>query len=96
MIGHTGIDSPDSKGHSETMAGKRSPRLDPAAFRRRRVEAGLTQRQLSDQSGVSLSFIKLIERGETNPSRAFQTVLAAAMKCEPSDFMRTVDEHDAA
>lgn len=34
----------------------------------RRREIGVTQEQLSDVSGVSLSYIKLVEAGKANPT----------------------------
>lgn len=65
--------------------------LDPIRFRNRRATVGLTQVQLAAKAGVSVSFVKLIERGKTNPSRPFRLVLARALKCKVDDLIEDVD-----
>lgn len=47
-------------------------------IKERRREIGVTQEQLSDVSGVSLSYIKLVEAGKANPT---VSVLETLLDC---------------
>lgn len=47
-------------------------------IKERRREIGVTQEQLSDVSGVSLSYIKLVEAGKANPT---VSVLESLLDC---------------
>lgn len=60
------------------------------ALKAARRRAGLTQEELSERSGVSLSALRAYERRGKDPSRAqVETVLrlAKALKCEISDIL---------
>lgn len=70
-------------------------RLNHLRFRAIREGTGLTQKQLAAKAGVSESFVKLIERGKTQPSRPFRLVLARALRCKLEDFTDPA-ESDAA
>lgn len=47
-------------------------------IKRRRKEIGITQEQLADVSGVSLSYLKMVESGKANPTI---TVLTTLLDC---------------
>ena len=49
------------------------------SLRTRRRQAGLTLRQLSDRSGLSVSFLSAVERGVSNPSPTASARLNAAL-----------------
>lgn len=68
----------------------RDRRLDPERFRAIRLEEGLTQVQLAQRAGVSVSYIKYLEAGRTQPSLPYATVLASAMSCTVADFTEPV------
>lgn len=58
-------------------------RLDhePVAVTYARSQAGLTQQQLADRCGVSISLISEIENGTRNATPAMLNKLAAALNC---------------
>ena len=58
-----------------------------------RNERGLSQRELSQQSGVSSNAISLIERDENSPSVATLQSLAAALNIKISYFFDDVETH---
>lgn len=62
--------------------------FDGAAYRARRQTLGLTQQQAADLAGVSLSFLKLVETGKTQPSDPFAAVLATSIDV-PLDRLST-------
>jgi transcriptional regulator with XRE-family HTH domain len=69
--------------------------LDRARLRAKRRESGLTQKQLAELAGVSLSYIKYLENGPTEPSRPYLQAVAAALHCKPAELL-TGPERDAA
>lgn len=72
------------------MSGK--PSITPhAAFgqvlRQARQAAGMTQEQLSLESGVQRNFISLIELGQNQPTITTVFKLAQALGCPPSELV---------
>lgn len=72
------------------MLGKKS--ITPiAAFgqvlRQARQAAGMTQEQLSLESGVQRNFISLIELGQNQPTITTVFKLAQALGCLPSELV---------
>lgn len=72
------------------MSGK--PSITPhAAFgqvlRQARQAAGMTQEQLSLESGVQRNFISLIELGQNQPTITTVFKLAQALGCAPSELV---------
>jgi transcriptional regulator with XRE-family HTH domain len=72
------------------MSGKLS--ITPhAAFgqvlRQARQAAGMTQEQLSLESGVQRNFISLIELGQNQPTITTVFKLAQALGCQPSELV---------
>lgn len=68
----------------------RDRRLDHERFRQIRLATGMTQKQLASQAGVSESFVKLVERGKTQPSLPYASVLATALHCTVDDFTEPI------
>ncbi len=61
-----------------------------SVLKRLRIYAGLTQRQLSEETGVSLRMIQLYEQGQNDISRAQAHVvisLARALGCEAGELI---------
>lgn len=56
------------------------------AVRLKRVERGLSQEGLSNQSGVGRSFLSAIERGAKDPGTQTLWKLCAALDCRPSEI----------
>jgi transcriptional regulator with XRE-family HTH domain len=56
-------------------------RHEPAALTYAREQAGLTQTQLAQRCGVSLSLINMIEKGTRNASPALLRRLAYELNC---------------
>lgn len=56
-------------------------------MRELRKRRGLSQRDLSRESGVSFSFIGAIETGRYNPSRETVRMLARGLKWDVNDFL---------
>lgn len=61
--------------------------LNRARLRAKRLEAGLTQKRLAELAGVSLSYIKYLENGPTEPSRPYLMAVAKALRCKPNDLL---------
>jgi transcriptional regulator with XRE-family HTH domain len=62
---------------------------DPEELRDRRMRAGLNQDELAALSGLSQSYISLLERGQKNPTAKTLRLLAGALpECQPGDLMR--------
>ena len=77
------------------MSGK--PSITPhAAFgqvlRQARQAAGMTQEQLSLESGVQRNFISLIELGQNQPTITTVFKLAQALGCLPSVMVASAEE----
>ena len=60
----------------------RSRQTNP--LKRRRVEKGLTQRQMSEKLGITQSQYSKIETGETDPTK-YLYKLSKILKCDPND-----------
>ncbi|MEU3346371.1 helix-turn-helix transcriptional regulator [Streptomyces sp. NPDC006700] len=60
---------------------------DPARLRRRRVEAGLTQKDLARLAEVTKGHMSLVEGGRRGASPALLKRLAGALNCEIADLM---------
>lgn len=58
-------------------------------LRFRRGAAGLTQRELSDVSGVKQPLIAAIERGTRQPTESVRTALTGALQVRPSQLLRS-------
>ena len=54
----------------------------------RRRALGLTQAQLSEQTGVTAAYISLVERGRANPTLDIMVKLAEAVGAEAWDMIR--------
>jgi transcriptional regulator with XRE-family HTH domain len=61
----------------------------PAAIRRKRIEAGLKQKDLAHRAGISRPHMSSIEHGRVNPSPPVLHRLALALGCEIPDLMST-------
>lgn len=59
----------------------------PETVRRKRIEAGLKQKDLARQAGISVPHMSSIEHGRVNPSPPVLGRLAAALGCEIPDLM---------
>jgi transcriptional regulator with XRE-family HTH domain len=69
---------------------------DPRAFRRRRIEAGLSQTDLARQAGVAPSHISDVERGRAGFSPKNLKAIADALGCEIRDLLLPDEEETAA
>ncbi len=69
-----------------------SPTQDPQRLRRRRIEAGLNQRELAEAAGIHPSHMSWIERGLRGASPRVLARMAAALKCEVADLMPPAPE----
>lgn len=56
-------------------------------LRQMRQSAGMTQEQLSLESGVQRNFISLIELGQNQPTITTVFKLAQALGCAPSEMV---------
>lgn len=65
-------------------------------IKEQRKLAGLTQRQLAEKTGISLSAIEKYERGKLNPSYRNIQLIAGALNIDTCDLMPepTLDELD--
>ena len=57
-----------------------------------RKEIGLTQDMLSEKSGLSTNFISFCERGLQQPSLNSLFLISLALKIEPAELVRRVQE----
>jgi transcriptional regulator with XRE-family HTH domain len=62
------------------------------AIQRLRKEAGLSQEELADRSGIHLTHIGGLERGVRNPSYATLVRLAAALQTRVGTLTHLADE----
>lgn len=60
---------------------------DPAALRRKRVEAGLRQADLAERAQCSQNFISELESGHRSASAATMRNLACALGCTVTELM---------
>jgi len=63
----------------------RTPLSFAALLKRARRSAGLTQEQLAEKAGYSVSYISMLERGERVPARATAELLADALDLTPAE-----------
>lgn len=56
------------------------------AFRAIRKARRLRQVDVAAMAGVSVSYIKLIEKGDTQPRPLYLRALASVLECSPDDF----------
>lgn len=57
-------------------------------LRRAREQAGLTQEQVAERSGVHSTEVSRIERGKRDPQVSTVERLAKAVEVSPSDLLR--------
>lgn len=61
---------------------------DPGELRQRRIRAGLNQGDLAERTGLSQSYISLLERGvKKKPTARTLGIIARELGCEVSDLM---------
>lgn len=63
------------------------PTQDPQRLRRRRIQAGLNQRELAKAAGIHPSHMSWIERGLRGASPRVLARIAAALGCEIADLL---------
>ncbi|MCI3240234.1 helix-turn-helix domain-containing protein [Streptomyces spinosisporus] len=63
------------------------PTQDPKRLRRRRIEAGLNQKELAEAAGVSPSHMSLLERGLRGASPRVLKRFTETLNCEVEDLM---------
>ncbi|MCX2767872.1 helix-turn-helix domain-containing protein [Pseudoalteromonas sp. B530] len=56
------------------------------AIKVKRVEIGLTQEELAEQSGLARSFVSGVERGEAKATIISVWKIAKGLKCLPSEL----------
>jgi len=59
-----------------------------ARLKKRREELGLTQGQLFEQTGITASYISMIERAQANPTLDMMLKLAEAVDLQVWDMLR--------
>ena len=64
-------------------------------LRRRRLDAGMTQAQLAEASGIYWRTIDRVERGESKPNDATVIAHAQALGCAPSDLALELEREAA-
>lgn len=66
----------------------RSAPYSRVRLRRKRIEAGLSQRLLAEKAGVSKQLISALECGESGASPASLAAIADALECPVTELMR--------
>ena len=66
-----------------------------AAIRSRRRELTMSLRELSKQSGLSIGFLSLVERGRSSPALTSLSNVAKALGVELSSFFPAEEENEA-
>lgn len=61
-----------------------------ASIKAKRLECGLTQKELADKVGVDQSMICQIERGTKSPTLALSVEIAAALDCDVCEFTKDI------
>lgn len=56
-----------------------------------RLEKGLSQEQLADESGYHRTYVSLLERGQKNPTLKTIFQLSKALKINPSDLLQHIE-----
>lgn len=62
-----------------------------AEIRRRRLDLGLSQEELSSLCDLHRTYIGSVERGERNISLQNIISIAHALKCKPGQLVATID-----
>ena len=73
----------------------RDRKFDGAKLRAARTDQGLTLRELASRSGVSLSCIKYVERGDRPPTQVNAGALARALGVTVDDLSSDEAVHEA-
>ena len=102
---HMHVDRSHGPKHSRRTSGREAARVEQraplsfgAALKRHRRGANLTQEQLAEQAGYSVSYISMLERGERVPVHATVELLADALgltAAEQSAFELAARERDS-
>ena len=61
-----------------------------ASIKAKRLECGLTQKELADKVGVDQSMICQIERGTKSPTLALSVEIAAALDCDVCEITKDI------
>jgi transcriptional regulator with XRE-family HTH domain len=77
---------------SESVSGN-LPNIFGEVLRELRRERGLSQEQLSFESGYNRTYIGLLERGLRTPSLKTIFKLASALNLRPSQLVQRVEEY---
>ncbi len=85
-MGDTALDTEKSIIEEERL------RTIGAAIRSRRQELNLSLRELSKQSGLSIGFLSLVERGRSSPALTSLSNVAKALRVELSSFFPAEEE----
>ena len=85
-MGDTALDTEKSVIEEERL------RTIGAAIRSRRQELNMSLRELSKQSGLSIGFLSLIERGRSSPALTSLSNVAKALGVELSSFFPAEEE----
>jgi transcriptional regulator with XRE-family HTH domain len=86
MVGDTALDIEKSIIEEERL------RTIGAAIRSRRQELNMSLRELSKQSGLSIGFLSLVERGRSSPALTSLSNVAKALGVELSSFFPAEEE----
>jgi transcriptional regulator with XRE-family HTH domain len=91
MVGDTALDTEKSIIEEERL------RTIGAAIRSRRQELNMSLRELSKQSGLSIGFLSLVERGRSSPALTSLSNVARALGVELSSFFpaEEVEQNEA-
>ncbi len=90
MVGDTALDTEKSIIEEERL------RTIGAAIRSRRQELNMSLRELSKQSGLSIGFLSLVERGRSSPALTSLSNVAKALGVELSSFFPAEEEQNEA
>lgn len=90
MVGDTALDTEKSIIEEERL------RTIGAAIRSRRQELNMSLRELSKQSGLSIGFLSLVERGRSSPALTSLSNVAKALGVELSSFFPAQEEQNEA
>lgn len=61
------------------------------AIKMSRVGADLTQGELAEKAGISVSYLSLLERGKRDPSVSTVCKIAEALEIPPSRLFRRIE-----
>lgn len=90
QVGESGLSvwsgAEESSSCGDRPTGGRSESL-PYQVKARRDEAGFTQEDLADRTGLHRTYIGAIKWGERNVSLATLEALAAGLDCDPRDLL---------